>query len=405
MRLNGEASLLCVNCGWRGDPEELRYTCPRCGEPLTIVYEEDYLAERARELREGRGRGVWRYSAFLPFPDDVRRVTLDEGSTPLHESKQARGLRLKNEGLNPTASFKDRGMTVAVTDALRRGASRVVCASTGNTAASVAAYAARAGMRSYVLVPSGAVARGKLAQAVAHGSKIVKIRGGFDEALREVLRLVSEDSGLYLLNSVNPYRIEGQKTLAFEVWEQLGGSVPDAVVLPVGNAGNISAIWKGFRELVEAGLARSAPRMIGVQAEGAAPLARAFEGGLSELRPVDSPQTYATAIRIGRPASWRRALMAARESRGAIISVSDQEILRAQIDLARVDGVFVEPASAAALAGYRRAIAEGLLDPGESVVAVLTGHGLKDPDAVAMFGSDEVEVELRDLTRELSASA
>jgi L-threonine synthase (EC 4.2.3.1) len=326
-------------------------------------------------------------------------VTLDEGSTPLHESKQARGLRLKNEGLNPTASFKDRGMTVAVTDALRRGASRVVCASTGNTAASVAAYAARAGMRSYVLVPSGAVARGKLAQAVAHGSKIVKIRGGFDEALREVLRLVSEDSGLYLLNSVNPYRIEGQKTLAFEVWEQLGGSVPDAVVLPVGNAGNISAIWKGFRELVEAGLARSAPRMIGVQAEGAAPLARAFEGGLSELRPVDSPQTYATAIRIGRPASWRRALMAARESRGAIISVSDQEILRAQIDLARVDGVFVEPASAAALAGYRRAIAEGLLDPGESVVAVLTGHGLKDPDAVAMFGSDEVEVEPRDLTR------
>ncbi|MGC8969077.1 MAG: threonine synthase [Conexivisphaera sp.] len=383
----------------------MRYTCPRCGEPLSIVHDEGYLSERARELGGGRGRGVWRYSAFLPFPDDVERVTLDEGWTPLHESRQERGLRLKNEGLNPTASFKDRGMTVAITDARRRGASKVICASTGNTAASVAAYAARAGMRSYVLVPSGAVAKGKLAQAVAHGSKIVKVRGGFDVALREVLELVSRDRDFYLLNSVNPYRIEGQKTLAFEVWEQLGRSVPDAVVLPVGNAGNISAIWKGFKELVAAGLSGSAPRMIGVQAEGAAPLARAFEEGLQELRPVENPHTYATAIRIGHPVSWRRALLAARESGGAILSVSDDDILRAQRDLARIEGVFVEPASAAALAGYRRALEEGMLDRGETVVAVLTGHGLKDPDAALMFGTDEVEVEPGELSRELSASA
>ncbi|MGC9177491.1 MAG: threonine synthase [Conexivisphaera sp.] len=399
--MDRDASLTCYNCGWKGSLEEFRYTCPRCGEPLTIVYEGGRLAESSR--KELRGRGVWRYSAFLPFPEDVEPITLDEGWTPLHVSKLANGLRLKNEGLNPTASFKDRGMTVAITDAHRRGASRVICASTGNTAASVAAYAARAGMRSYVLVPSGAVAKGKLAQAVAHGAKIVKIKGGFDEALREVLELLSSDRSFYLLNSVNPYRIEGQKTLAFEVWEQLGRSVPDAMVLPVGNAGNISAIWKGFKELRDAGLTDSTPRMIGVQAEGAAPLARAFEEGLGELRPVESPQTYATAIKIGSPVSWRRALMAARESHGAIISVGDDSILEAQRDLARVDGVFVEPASAASLAGYRRALAEGLIDRGENVVAVLTGHGLKDPDAVMRFGVDETEVEPGKLRRELSA--
>ena len=385
------ASLICYNCGWKGDLEDLRYTCPRCGEPLTIVYDEGYLAEASR--RELRGRGVWRYSAFLPFPEGVKPVTLNEGWTPLHESKLGGGLRLKNEGLNPTASFKDRGMTVAITDALRRGASKVICASTGNTAASVAAYAARAGMESYVLVPSGSVAKGKLAQAIAHGAKIVKVRGGFDDALREVLELISRDRSFYLLNSVNPYRIEGQKTLAFEVWEQLDRSVPDVVVLPVGNAGNISAVWKGFKELRDSGLVDSVPRIIGVQAEGAAPLARAFEEGLMELRPVESPQTYATAIRIGSPVSWRRALMAARESGGAIISVGDDAILKAQKDLARVDGVFVEPASAASIAGYRKALEEGLVDRGEVVVAVLTGHGLKDPDAVSRFDVVELEVE------------
>ncbi len=395
------ARLLCYNCGWTGDLESLRYTCPRCGEPLTIVYDRERLVEGSR--KEMKGRGVWRYSAFLPFPEDVEPVTLDEGWTPLHQSRLARGLRLKNEGLNPTASFKDRGMTVAVTDARRRGATKVICASTGNTAASVAAYAARAGMTSYVLVPSGAVARGKLAQAIAHGARIIKVRGSFDEALREVLRIVSSDRSFYLMNSVNPYRIEGQKTLAFELWEQLGRRVPDVVVLPVGNAGNISAIWKGFKELKEAGLADSTPRMIGVQAEGAAPLARAFEEGLSELRPVESPQTYATAIRIGSPVSWRRALMAARESGGAIISVGDDSILEAQKDLARVDGVFVEPASAASVAGYRRALAEGLVDGGEEVVAILTGHGLKDPDAVSRFDFVEVEVEPGQLSRELSS--
>jgi len=400
--LNRKASLRCINCGWSGELEDLVYTCPRCGEPLTVVYGSGELAEGAKA--EFRGRGVWRYSALLPFPEDVERVTLDEGWTPLHRSREIEGLRFKNEGLNPTASFKDRGMTVAITDARMRGASKVICASTGNTAASVAAYAARAGMRSYVLVPSGAVAKGKLAQAVAHGARIVKVRGSFDDALRGVMDLVSGGGNFYLLNSVNPYRIEGQKTLAFEVWEQLDRSVPDAIVLPVGNAGNISAIWKGFSELVEAGLAESAPRMIGVQAEGAAPLARAFERGLEELEPFDSPQTYATAIRIGRPVSWRRALIAARESGGAIISVGDDEILDAQRRLAKAEGIFVEPASAASLAGYLRAVEMGIVDRGETVVAVLTGHGLKDPDAALRFGVDEIEVQPGDLVRELSAS-
>ena len=377
--------------------ERHMYICPRCGEPLTIVYSEGYLRKRAFE--GFRGRGVWRYSPLLPFEGDLRPVSLNEGDTPLHRSLRLgekmglEELLLKNEGLNPTASFKDRGMTVAATDAVRRGASRVICASTGNTAASVAAYAARAGLKSYVLVPSGTVARGKLAQAIAYGARIVKVRGNFDEALEMVLEMVSRDRDLYLMNSVNPYRIEGQKTLAFEVWEQMGRRVPDWLVLPVGNAGNITAIWKGFKELVEVELAHRTPRVLGVQAEGASPLAKAFKSGLDELVPVENPRTYATAIRIGRPISWRRALAAAKESGGSIISVGDDAILEAQKALARAEGVFVEPASAASIAGLEKAVEDGLIGGRDSVVAVLTGHGLKDPDSVLRMEVEEVEAE------------
>ncbi len=373
------------------------YTCPMCGEPLTIVYNKGYLKGRA--LEGFRGRGVWRYSPMLPFEGDVKPVSLNEGDTPLHRSLRLGGklgleeLLLKNEGLNPTASFKDRGMTVAVTDAVRRKASRVICASTGNTAASVAAYAARAGLKSYVLVPSGIVARGKLAQAVAYGARIVKVRGSFDEALEIVMETVSRDGDIYLMNSVNPYRIEGQKTLAFEVWEQMGGRTPDWLVLPVGNAGNITAVWKGFKELTEVGLTQRTPHILGVQAEGASPLARAFEMGFDELVPVENPETYATAIRIGKPISWRRALAAARESGGSIISVSDDSILEAQKTLARMEGVFVEPASAASIAGLEKAMEDGLIGDEDSVVAVLTGHGLKDPDSAIRMGVEEVEAE------------
>jgi threonine synthase len=402
------AVLRCFNCGWEKRLEEgLVYTCPRCGEPLTIVYDREELERRASMGFEGRG--VWRYRSMLPLDRDVEPVSLDEGGTPLHEAKSVarwaglRSLKLKNEGLNPTASFKDRGMTVAVTDATVKGAKKVVCASTGNTAASVAAYAARAGLKSYVLVPSGMVARGKLAQAVAYGAKIVSIKGNFDAALQTTLELVSSNKSFYLLNSVNPYRIEGQKTLAYEVWEQLGQRVPDWVVLPVGNAGNISAIWKGFKELVEAGLAEETPRMLGVQAKGASPLARAFEKGVEELEPVENPETYATAIKIGRPVSWRRALRAAKESGGAIISVDDDEILEAQKKLARIEGLFVEPASAASIAGLRKAVEKGTVGEDELVVAVLTGHGLKDPDSAFRFGVEEVEISPDDVLRVLGA--
>lgn len=397
MRLMSGVWLECESCGWEPGSVGLVYSCKRCGEPLTIKFDERFLE---RSVEKGfRGHGVWRYRSLLPFDEDVNPVTLQEGGTPMHpsfnlsEKLGVKRLFLKNEGLNPTASFKDRGMTVATTDAKIRGAKSVICASTGNTAASVAAYAARAGMRSYVLVPAGFTASGKLSQAVAYGARIVKVVGGFDDALRAVLRVV-EESGprLYLLNSVNPYRIEGQKTLSFEVWEQLGGGVPDWVVVPVGNAGNITAIWKGFKELLQSGLTDKTPRLLGVQAVGASPLVRAFLSGGDRLEPVKNPETIATAIRIGNPVSWRRALKAVRESKGHMLSVSDDEIVDAQRLLARLEGVFVEPASAASLAGLIKALGGGVIPRDESVVLVLTGHGLKDPQSVDRIGVDEVEV-------------
>jgi threonine synthase len=246
----------------------------------------------------------------------------------------------------------------------------------------MAAYAARAGLKAVVLVPRGQIAKGKLIQAVVHGAKIVQVQGNFDRALERVRKLVENQRGFYLVNSVNPYRIEGQKTLAFEVWEQLGRRVPDVVCLPVGNAGNISAIWKGFSELRELNLVESEPRMLGVQAEGAAPLAEAFK---MQATPIawKSPKTVASAIRIGAPASWKKALRAVKESRGAILSVSDNEIIRAQMMLATLEGIFVEPASAASIAGIFKAVRLGFAKPQERIVCVVTGHGLKDQTVVA----------------------
>ena len=320
---------------------------------------------------------IARYRDYLELPDGAQPVTLLEGNTPLIPAPRLGGelgctLFLKFEGLNPTGSFKDRGMTMAMTAAAADGARAVVCASTGNTAASAAAYAARAGLRCLVVIPEGQVASGKLAGALAYGAQVIKVRGSFDDALSLVLQLAGR-APVALVNSVNPYRLEGQKTGAFEICDLLGRA-PDWLCLPVGNAGNITAYWKGFREYRAAGRAPNAPRMLGVQAAGAAPLVLGHA--------VAQPETVATAIRIGRPARGEEALLAAEESNGRIVAVSDEAILAMQRRLA-AEGVWCEPASAAGAAGLFAEAAAGRLDVrGQVVVAVITGHGLKDPDAI-----------------------
>jgi len=314
---------------------------------------------------------IERYRDRLPLEDGDPVVSLNEGSTPLIEAPrlseriEARAY-LKFEGANPTGSFKDRGMTVAVSRAKGRGAEAVICASTGNTAASAAAYAARAGMRGAVIVPEGKIAIGKLAQALMHGARVIALQGNFDEAL-QLVRALAQKHPIELVNSVNPYRIEGQKTAAFEVVEELG-EAPGALAIPVGNAGNVTAWWRGFEQL------GVAPVVYGFQAEGAAPLVHGA--------PVTDPETVASAIRIGNPARWEEAMTAFTASRGRIAAVSDEQILDAYHWLAASEGVFCEPASAASVAGllaHGLPVAEGAAPP-ESVVCVLTGHGLKDPD-------------------------
>lgn len=334
--------------------------------------------------------GIWRYRRMLPPVGDGDIVSLGEGGTPLinldNVSKTV-SIRTygKFEGANPTGSFKDRGMTVAISLVKKNGIRKVVVASTGNTAASVAAYAARAGVDAYVLLPYGKVAVGKLAQALFHGAKTIAVKANFDVALQVIMRLVKEEKVVYPLNSFNQFRLEGQKTLAFELYEQLGG-MPGTVIVPVGNAGNISAIWKGFKELLDAGVEGEMPTMIGVQAEGASPLASMWERGLEEPLFTDKPETIASAIRIGRPVNWPKAVRAVRESGGRFISVSDEEIAKAHRFLARNEGLGVEPASAASLAGLFKLSSQGA-SLREPVVLVLTGHSLKDPDSM-MVGAN-----------------
>jgi threonine synthase len=320
---------------------------------------------------------IARYRRWLPEIPDRAIATLGEGETPLIEARSlservGARLHLKFEGMNPTASFKDRGMTVALSRAVAEGSRASVCASTGNTAASAAAYSARAGIRCFVVVPAGRIALGKAVQVLAHGADIVQIEGNFDEALRLSRRAAAALEEISLVNSVNPDRIEGQKTAAFEVCEALGRA-PDCLAIPVGNAGNITAYWKGFKEWREAGYADDAPRMLGFQAEGASPLVAGHD--------FESPETVASAIRIGSPASKEGALAAVRESGGLIESVTDDEILAAQGLLAREEGIFCEPASAAGIAGLLKLAREGR-GPEGTVVSVLTGHGLKDPDVI-----------------------
>ncbi len=327
-----------------------------------------------------RWRGILNeYRDFLPVTEKTPVITLYEGNTPLINAvnlKKKIGLNLnlyfKFDGANPTGSFKDRGMTLAISKAVEDGAKAVICASTGNTSASAAAYAARAGIKSIVLIPEGKIALGKLVQALIHGAEVIQIEGNFDQAL-QIVREMVEKYPITLVNSINPYRLEGQKSAAFEVCDQLG-SAPDFHALPVGNAGNISAYWQGYNEYYKAKRIGALPRMLGFQAEGAAPIVLG--------RVVEKPETIATAIRIGNPASWKKAERARDESGGTIEAVTDEEILQAYRLIASTEGIFCEPASAASLAGVIKLFRAGYFKGGETVVCTLTGNGLKDPDNV-----------------------
>jgi len=351
-----------------------------------------------------RQLSVWKYRELLPVHRNQPITTLFEGGTGLHHCQRLgkrlslRKLYVKNEGENPTGSFKDRGMTVAVSKARELGKRRVICASTGNTSASLSAYAARAGMECTVFIPQGKVASGKMLQVLMHAAKIVQVKGNFDQALDVVVRLTEKKKGFYLMNSVNPFRLEGQKTLAFEVVDQLNGRAPDTIVFPVGNGGNSSAAWKGFKEFHELDIVKDRPRMMGIQAEGAAPIVRAFKQKRKRIRPVTNPQTVATAIRIGSPVNAPKVLNALNESEGLAEMVKDSEILNAQRELARLEGIFVEPASAASIAGLEKLLQAGQIERSDLIVCVTTGHGLKDPSVANSFQSPGYTLNIGDLS-------
>jgi len=376
----------CIECARVHDMTRPAYVCSSCGNLLEITMDRAAALERISKINmKARPISVWRYRELIPVGNSSRILSLGEGGTPLVDCRNLAGrlgmksLRVKFDGMNPTGSFKDRGMTVGITKAKELGMKTVSCASTGNTSASLAAYAGLAGLKCVVLIPQGKVALGKLAQAMMHGATVVTIKGNFDQALDMVMKS-SGRLDMYVLNSVNPFRIEGQKTASFEICDQMGGRSPDVLYIPVGNGGNSAAYWKGFAEYESLGLTKGLPVLRGIQAEGAAPIARMFETGASELSPVMKPDTVATAIRIGNPANWKKTVKAVKESKGSVSTVSDKEILGAQKDLARLEGIFAEPAGAAALAGLVKDLKAGAIDRNSNVVCVSTGHGLKDPD-------------------------
>jgi len=364
------------------------YTCPDCDGLLEVRYAD------LPTFDDFEGSGVWRYDDALPVE---MGVTIQEGNTPLYpvpdleDETGVEHLHVKHEGMNPTGSFKDRGMTVGVQVASELGVDRLACASTGNTSAALAAYGARSTLETLVLLPAGKVAAGKVAQASLHGARILEVDGNFDTCLDIVQELAGMGEA-YLLNSLNPFRLEGQKTIGLEILEQCKdrtGEFPDRIVLPVGNAGNTSALYKAFRELVQAGELDESevPKLTGVQAEGAAPMVEAIEEGNDEIRRWDDVETRATAIRIGNPVNAPKAIPGIRETDGTAVAVSDEQITDAQRSLAE-EGVGVEPASAASIAGLRKLRDEGVVETDENVVCLTTGHLLKDPDAAAAAGAD-----------------
>lgn len=401
------------HCGASYGINERLYVCPQCHGLLDVEKPRDRLAAAStfRQLWQTRLSsndprnlsGVWRYRELLPFADDAQIVSLAEGNTPLYEAPRSAAfcglpaLQLKHQGCNPTGSFKDTGMTTAITQARILGARVVVCASTGNTSASLAAYAARAELSCAILVPRGQVSHAKLAQSLDYGAAVLELEGNFDDAMR-VVRELAEDESIYLVNSINPFRLEGQKTVAAELLQQLDWQVPDHVVVPGGNLGNSSALGKGFRELQQLGLIDRLPQLTVVQAEGAAPFAKLFaehaktlmsEDAPAECATVYNPRTLASAIKIGAPVSWPKAWRALRWTGGRVLSVSEQEIADAKAMIGR-DGIGCEPASATTVAGIRKLVSDKLIRPGETVVAILTGHLLKDTDYVVNYHSDNL---------------
>ncbi len=386
--------LVCVHCGAEYSPDAIVYNCEKCGHLLAVKYDLDDITVTHEELQK-RPISVWRYKEFLPVR--IEPVSLQEGGTPLYHLKRLgeelglKNLYAKHEGMNPSGSFKDRGMTLGVSMAKQLGKNIVACASTGNTSASMAVYAAKAGMPAVVLLPAGHVALGKVAQALMHGAKVISIRGNFDRAL-EMVHELCVSHGIYLLNSINPYRLEGQKTIGFEAVDQLG-CVPDRFVLPVGNAGNISAVYKGLCEWKDIGYIDSLPKMTGIQAAGSMPIVNAVKNNLPVVEVEQNPETVASAIRIGAPVNAEKALRAIRETGGTAESVTDEEILAMQRDLARKEGIGVEPASAASVAGIKKMAEQGLLDKDEKIVCVVTGHLLKDPETVIKQCAPPIEID------------
>lgn len=379
-------SVKCIECGKENSEES--YNC-ECGGLLEVRINLDQV-EIDFKLN-GKDLSVWKYRSLLPVK--IEPISLKEGGTPLYRLERLekelgiRRIYVKHEGLNPSGSFKDRGMTVGVTKAIEFNRKAVACASTGNTSASMAMYAARAGLKAYVLLPAGKVALGKVAQALMHGAEVIGIKGNFDDALR-IIREVCDRLRIYLLNSVNPFRLEGQKTIAYEIVDEIG--VPDRVVLPVGNAGNISAIYKGFKEFLELQLIEWLPKMTGIQAERSAPVYKAFIEKKDNIEPVSNPETIATAIRIGNPVNAKKALKAIYESKGLAEIVSDDEIISAQKLLAK-NGVGVEPASAASVAGLIKLAKAGMIEGNEKVVCITTGNLLKDPEtAIKVSGEPKI---------------
>ncbi len=391
---NPEVVLKCVNCGKEHAPESI-YVC-ECGGLLDVSYELGGL-EVSRESFDSRSTpsGVWRFKELVhPLATQEQIVSRSEGLTALYhhptvsEFVGAR-VRMKHEGENPSGSFKDRGMTVGITEARRLGAKMVACASTGNTSASLASYAAFCGLHCAVFIPEGKIASGKLAQAIAYGSKVLQVKGNFDDALR-LVQAASQELGLYLLNSINPWRLEGQKTIVFDIIQQLRWESPDWIAVPAGNLGNTSAFGKALMELRQLGLIEKIPRIAAIQAEGANPFYSMWKTGASKLVAVEKPETIATAIRIGNPVSWQKARRAIEFSKGVVEQVSDQEIMDAK---AVVDacGIGCEPASAASIAGAKKLRDAGTIKGDETVVCVLTGNLLKDPDATIGYHAGKLE--------------
>jgi threonine synthase len=413
---------IAQDCGAEYPIGEQIYVCRTCGSPLEIDCHVEALPDLRSLLRQWASRaaspeprdrsGVWRYREVLPFPDRAPIVTLFEGNTPIYDAPKCAeytglsSLTLKHQGSNPTGSFKDTGMTVAVTQALVLGTRALLCASTGNTAASLAAYAARANLKCAVLLPEGQVTPAKLAQSMDYGAIIFEVAGNFDDCMRLTQELASIP-WVYIANSVNPFRIEGQKTAAYELMMQRDWQVPEHVVVPGGNMGNSSALGKGFEEMKRMGLIDRVPKLSIVQAEGASPLAHLFSvitrsgdsygssEGIqlqTEIERVSNPQTLATAIKIGAPISWKKALRAVMQSDGSVISVSEQELADAKAIIG-LEGIGCEPASAATVAGIKRLVAGGKIGKNESVVAILTGHVLKDPDYVSQYHRGTLSLE------------